>query len=67
MMATRDDIKKRLFTVKEAATYLGRTPHAIRELQWDGLLPAVKVGRRIHFDVLDLDKFVEKFKIREIY
>ena len=66
-MATTENIKKRLFTVKEAATYLGRTPHAVRELQWDGLLPAVKVGRRIHFDVLDLDKFIDQHKIREIY
>lgn len=66
-MATKDDIKKRLFTVKEAALYLGRTPHAIRELQWDGLLPAVKVGRRIHFDLLDLEKFIESHKIKEIF
>jgi excisionase family DNA binding protein len=67
MMATREDIKKRLFTAKEAALYLGRSVHAIRELQWDGLLPAVKVGRRIHFDVLDLDKFIEQHKSRDIY
>ncbi len=66
-MGNKESIKKRLYSVKEAATYLGRTPHAIRELQWDGVLPAVKVGRRIHFDVFDLDKFIDQHKIREIF
>jgi len=57
------NIEKRLYSIKEAAIYLGRSPWGIRELQWRGKLPFVKVGRRIHFDINDLDSFIEKNKV----
>jgi len=57
-------IKPRLLTVKEASVYLGRSIPSIRELIWDGTLPIVRVGRRIHLDVIDLDKWIEAHKIR---
>ena len=58
----REPFKKRLFTVKEASVYLGRTIPSIRELYWSGQIPVVKVGRRTHFDLVDLDRFVERHK-----
>jgi len=57
-------IKPRLLTVKEASVYLGRSIPSIRELIWDGTLPIVRVGRRIHLDLIDLDKWIEAHKIR---
>jgi len=57
-------IKPRLLTVKEASVYLGRSIPSIRELIWGGTLPIVRVGRRIHLDVIDLDKWIEAHKIR---
>ena len=57
-------MKKRLYSIPEAATYLGRSVWAIRELIWDGKLPCVKVGRRIHLDIIDLDQWIEKNKIK---
>jgi excisionase family DNA binding protein len=71
-MATRGSMKKfnlgepvkRLYTIKEAGIYLGRSIYSVRELIWDGKLPCVKVGRRIHLDIRDLDEFIEKHKVR---
>lgn len=58
-------ITKRLYTVQEAAEYLGRSVWSVRELIWAGRLPIVRVGRRIHLDLYDLDTFIEQNKIRE--
>ena len=58
---------KRLYTISEASFYLGRSVWRIRELIWKGELPSVKVGRRVHLDIYDLDAFVERNKIRETY
>lgn len=58
----KDSMKKRLFTVQEASLYLGRSVPSLRELIWAGSLPIVRVGRRIHLDLFDLDRFVEQHK-----
>ena len=64
-MRTLRDIDKRLYSVKEAGKYLGRSPWAIRHLIWSGELPQVRQGRRVFVDIVDLDQFVERFKVRE--
>lgn len=53
---------KRLLTIDEAALYLGRRKWGVRELMYAGKLSFIKVGRRIHFDIRDLDKFIERHK-----
>jgi len=58
---------KRLYTIKEAGIYLGRSVYSVRELIWDGKLPCVRVGRRIHIDIRDLDEFIKKHKVRYEY
>jgi hypothetical protein len=52
---------KRLYDLKEAARYLGRSVWSVRELIWDGLLPIVRPEgkRKIYVDILDLQKFVD--------
>jgi excisionase family DNA binding protein len=57
-----DRVNKRLYSVKEAGRYLGRSPWAIRHLIWEGHLPQVRQGRRVMVDVLDMDQFIEKHK-----
>ena len=54
--------KKRLYSVPEAAIYLGRSVWSIRELIYDGKLPCVRAGRRIHLDIEDLDQWIERNK-----
>ncbi len=60
-----EEVPKRLYSVKEAGRYLGRSPWAIRHLIWEKYLPEVRQGRRVMIDVEDMDRFIEKHK-REI-
>ena len=53
---------KRLYTVKEAAMYLGRSTWGVRELIWAGRIPTVGPGRKIFLDVHDLEKFIDQNK-----
>jgi len=55
---------KRLYTLKEAAEYLGRSEWGMRELIWARKIPVVKEtdGRKIFIDVLDLENYVDKNK-----
>lgn len=57
-----DPVSKRLYSVKEAGRYLGRSAWAIRHLIWEGHLPQVRQGRRVMVDVVDMDQFIEKHK-----
>jgi len=60
-------VPKRLFTPTEAGVYLGfRSAWPVRTLQWNGELPFVRTGKkRIAFDVVDLDRFIESRKTVE--
>ena len=63
MYTPQSSIKKRLYSVPEAATYLGRSVWSVRELIWNGSLPSVRMGRRVHLDIIDLDRWIEKNKV----
>jgi excisionase family DNA binding protein len=58
-------VSKRLYSVPEAAQYLGRSSWSVRRLIWSGDLPEVRAGRRVHLDINDMDAFIEKNKLRE--
>lgn len=55
---------KRLYTLQEAAEYLGRSVWGMRDLIWKRVLPVVKQdnGRKMYLDINDLDAFIEKNK-----
>ena len=55
-------LNKRLYDLKEAATYLGRPVFSVRGLIWKGALPYVKEGRRQYLDVYDMDRYIEQSK-----
>ena len=55
---------KRLYSIKEASVYLGRSVCAVREMIWAGKLPYIKDGRRILLDLYDMDEWIEKSKER---
>jgi excisionase family DNA binding protein len=55
-------VSKRLYNVKEAGRYLGRSSWTIRRLIRDGVLREVRQGRRVMLDIVDLEAFVEKYK-----
>jgi excisionase family DNA binding protein len=53
---------QRLLTLREAACYLGLSQWTLRELYWKGRVPGVRMTRKIHFDLRDLDSFIEASK-----
>ena len=57
-------VSKRLYTLKEAAEYLGRSEWSMRSLIWAGSIPVVKTdrGRKIFVDIEDLDDFISQNK-----
>jgi excisionase family DNA binding protein len=58
---------KRLYSIKEAALYLGRSVWAVREMIWAGKIPFIKDGRRILLDINDMDIWIEGNKTRNTY
>lgn len=56
-------LPKRLFTLPEAANYLGRTLWSMRELVWKGSIPIVRERKRIFVDVNDLESYIAKHKM----
>ena len=62
MSTEQNKIIKRLYTVEEAAMYLGRSEWSVRRLIWNGVLPQVKFDRRVQVDIRDLDRFIEHNK-----
>ena len=61
-MDNKDRPPKRLFTVAEAAEYLGIPEWTVRELGWAEKVRPVRFNRRVYFDVRDLDTFIENHK-----
>ena len=54
--------RQKLFSVEQAATYLGRTPEAVRHMITSGKLTAVRIDTRISLDKEDLDKLIHESK-----
>ncbi len=59
-------LSKRLYTLKEAAVYLGRTEWGMRELIWSGQVPVIRNqgGRKIFVDLSDMDLYINRQKER---
>lgn len=55
---------KRLYTLKEAALYMGRSEYSMRELMWSQEIPVVKGenARKVYFDIVDLDNYINQNK-----
>jgi excisionase family DNA binding protein len=54
----------RLLSVNEAATYIGRSPKALRHLIESGAIPVVREGRRVYLDRRDTDRWIEMRKTK---
>ena len=55
-------VNKRLYSIKEAAVYLGRPVWGIRSLIWDGKIRYIQDGRKYYLDVKDMDAYIESQK-----
>jgi hypothetical protein len=62
-MSSSQAITPRLLNIKQAAQYLSVAVWQLRHLEWAGELPSVRnLGKRILFDVKDLDRLVDQKK-----
>ncbi|RPJ58506.1 MAG: DNA-binding protein [Acidobacteria bacterium] len=55
-------MQERLLGVEQAARYLGIKPGTLYLWARIGFVPSVKMGRRLLFDIADLDAFIERKK-----
>ncbi len=55
-------VPQMLFTVPQAAIYLGRTTKALQHMIADGKLPLVRDGRKVQLHRADLDRWIEENK-----
>ena len=60
-------LEKRLYDVSEASRYLGMSVWGLREMYYHGKITAVRIGRRMLFDILDLDQWIEDHKKQLTY
>jgi hypothetical protein len=53
-------VRPRLLTLKEAAAFLGVGIWTMRDIVWSAAVPLVCFGRRLYFDVRDLEQLTER-------
>ncbi len=56
-------IQPRILSLESTATYIGRSPDAVRKLAAQGAFPRVETDRRLMFDREDLDAWIERNKV----
>ena len=57
---------KRLLNIKECAEYLGLSIQALYNRVAQRRITYIKEGRRILFDIEDLQKWIEEHKVKEV-
>ena len=59
-------VRPKLLSVKEAARFLGVSTWTMRNFAWNSVIPFVQFpnGRKLYFDILDLEEVVRRNKIR---
>lgn len=60
VVGNTQEITPRNLAVADAAKYLGIGPWAMRQLHWDGVVRGFFIGRRLLFDKLVLDAYVDR-------
>jgi excisionase family DNA binding protein len=59
-------LHKRLYSMKEAADYLGRSPWTVAEMVRTGKLPYISDGKRKFLDIQDINHWIETNKRQDI-
>ena len=55
-------INKRYANIKEVSEYTSLPVKSLYELAGTGRIPSIKPGRRVLFDLQDIDKIMDSFK-----
>ena len=64
--ATNEAIQPRLLTPKQTSTYLCISERKLWSMSKNQVLPAVKIGRSVRYDIGDLDDFISRSKRVEL-
>ena len=59
-----ETLPPRLLSQREAATYLGVSYWTLRDLNFSGAVPYLRIKRRILIDRADLDSYIGRAKIQ---
>jgi len=59
-------LRRRLYSIKEAALYLGRSPWTVAEMVRTGKLPYIPDGKRRFLDIEDINDWIVNNKKRDI-
>jgi len=59
----KDKIQKRLLTIKEASEYLGISEKGLYNMVYRREIPFVKLGGKLRFDIIDIEKWINDNKI----
>ena len=54
---------KRLYSIKELVEQIGATEWFWRSQIWEGQLPCVQVGRKMFIDRVDIEVFINQYKV----
>jgi excisionase family DNA binding protein len=65
-MTEEGTVPKRLFTVQEAAVYIGRSPKAVDHLIARGAIQVTRLDGRRQIDRVALDKLIEENTLFEM-
>lgn len=58
-------IKRRFLGIEELAEYLGVRKSTLYAWRHQGKIPYIKIGRLVKFDSLEIDTWIEKYRIKE--
>lgn len=61
-LTTMQGRKRRLLDLDAAADYLSLSDDAVRDLVAQGKIKPVRPTRKVQFDILDLDQFIDNLK-----
>ncbi len=56
------NIKKRYFSIKELSEYTGLPLGTLYDWSAQGMIPSIKIGRRVLFDIMDIDHCMAMLK-----
>ena len=55
--------QRRLLTAAQAGVYIGKTEPAIRMMTYKRLLPCIRDGRSVRYDIRDLDARIDDLRV----
>jgi excisionase family DNA binding protein len=65
-VASVEQHRSALYSVREVAALLGVHPETIRRLIHDGRMPAVRVGRILRIESYEVDRFLARQRVKPL-